>query len=94
LDEAACWIVTATLPVFVNVRFCDIFCPAATFPKFKLVGEMAKLGVATCCCLPPTIPAQPFSRSTGTSASATKRTLFQPLPCRNSPLALRLTAPT
>ena len=37
--------VTAAFPVFVTVTVCDVFCPIATLPKFKLAGDNAKLSV-------------------------------------------------
>ena len=63
------------MPVLVTVTFCVIFCPAATLPKFKVVGETVILDVCVGCEGPPTKPAQPFKINKGKSASSTKLNL-------------------
>jgi hypothetical protein len=67
-ENVACSRVIAAFPVLVTITFCEVFCPAATFPKFTLCGETAKLADALCC-WPLTRPAQPFRRSSGHRAS-------------------------
>lgn len=54
-------------PVLVMVIVWELFFPATTVPKLKLVGEMEK-PVVLACGLPPTIPAHPLRRSKGRRA--------------------------
>ena len=77
LEKIARNIVCATVSVLVIVTVCELFCPAATLPKFTLRGEMLKLVVEDCC-LPPTNPAQPFRNGKRSNRRTKKLFVFQP----------------
>ena len=59
-NEAFCS-VTVTLPVFVTVTVCVAVCPATTFPKLTVEGDISKLAVLVEDCeVPDTNAAHPF----------------------------------
>jgi hypothetical protein len=70
---------TAAFPVFVTVTVCDVFCPIATLPKFKLAGDNAKLSVALGWDFPVTDPTQPLRKTTGKSTKTQRSAPLQPV---------------
>jgi hypothetical protein len=84
--------VTAAFPVFVTVTVCDVFCPIATLPKFKLAGDNAKLRVVLDGDFPATDPTQPLRKITGKSTKTKRSVPLQPVENRRDLLLVRPTA--
>jgi hypothetical protein len=60
--------VSGVLPLLLTFTYCDVFCPATTLPKFRLVGETSKLPIEPSD-FPFRKPAQPFRRLNPKNAS-------------------------